>query len=98
MRVLDASKGRQREVIEYAFNLRNIAQLLVATTPGLLEATIGFDKLVRFINSLLHEMVKMSSELDSMLAKLEKVRSKCERLESSLQKEKENRRKYLSYI
>ena len=102
LRVLEASKCQQREVIEYAFNLRNIAQLLATATLGLLETAIGFDKLVGFINPLLHKMVKTSSELDSTLVELDKVQLKCERLESSLQtyvkKEKVNHQKHLSWI
>ena len=73
LRVPEASKGRQCEVIEYAFNLRNIAQLLAITIPRLLEVAIGFHKLVGFINSLLHEMVKMSSKLNYTLVELDKV-------------------------
>ena len=54
VRVSESSKGGQREVVEHAYNLRSIAQLLAITTPGLLEVALGFDKLVGFINSLLH--------------------------------------------
>jgi hypothetical protein len=82
--------------------LRSIAQLLATATPCLLEAAMGFDKLVGFINPLLHEMVKTSSELNYTLAELDEVCSKCERLESSLQtyveREEENGRKHLSQI
>jgi hypothetical protein len=46
---------------------------------------MGFDKLVGFINPLLHEMVRMSSELNYTLSELDEVRLKCKRLESSLQ-------------
>jgi hypothetical protein len=96
LRVLESSKGRQCEVIEYAYNLRSIAQLLATATPCLLEAAMKFDKLVGFINSLLHKMVKTSSELNYTLAELDEVCSKFERLESSLQtyaeKEEENGR------
>jgi hypothetical protein len=62
LRILESSKRGQREVIEYAYNLRSIAQLLATATPGLLEAALEFDKLVGFINPLLHEMVRTSSE------------------------------------
>jgi hypothetical protein len=100
LRVSESSKGRQREVIEHAYNLRSIAQLLATATPSLLEAALGFDKLVGFINPLLHEMTKTSSELNYTLVELDKVRSKCERLESSLdtyiEREEENDRKHLS--
>jgi hypothetical protein len=85
LRVPESCKGGQREVIGYAYNLRSIAQLLATTTPGLLEAAMGFDKLVGFINPLLHEMVRMSSELNYTLSELDEVRLKCKRLESSLQ-------------
>jgi hypothetical protein len=84
LRVPESSKGGQHEVIEYAYNLKSIAQLLATATLGLLESAMGFDKLVGFINPLLHEMVKTSSELNYTLAELDEVRSKCERLESSL--------------
>jgi hypothetical protein len=61
---------------------------------------MGFDKLVGFINPLLHEMAKTSSELNYTLAELDEVCSKYERLESSLQtyieREEENGRKHLS--
>jgi hypothetical protein len=100
LRVPESSKGGQREVIEHAYNLRNIAQLLATATPSLLEATLGFDKLVGFINPLLNKMVRMSSELNHTLVELEEVCSKCEGLESSLQtyieREEENGRKHLS--
>jgi hypothetical protein len=85
LRVPESSKGRQCEVIEYAYNLRTIAQLLATATPSLLEAAMGFDKLVGFINSLLHEMVRTSSKLNYTLVELDEICSKCERLESSLQ-------------
>ena len=85
MRISKANKGQQRKVIEYPFNLKNIAQPLATPALGLLEAAIGFDKLVGFINPLLHEMVRMSNELNYTLVKLDEVRSKCERLDSSLQ-------------
>jgi hypothetical protein len=102
LRVPESSKGGQREVIEYAYNLRSIAQLLATATLGLLEASLGFDKLVGIINPLLHEMVRTSSELNYALAELDEVRSKYERLESSLQtyveREEENGRKHLSRI
>jgi hypothetical protein len=102
LRVPESSKGGQREVIEHAYNLRSITQLLATATPGLLEAALGFDKLVGFINSVLHEMVRMSSELNHTLAELEEVRSKCEGLESSLQtyieREEENGQKHLSQM
>jgi hypothetical protein len=82
--------------------LRSIAQLLATATPSLLEAALGFDKLVGFINPLLHKMTKTSSELNCTLAELDEVRSKCERLESSLdtyiEREEENGRKHLSRI
>jgi hypothetical protein len=84
LRVPELSKGGQREVIEYTYNLRSIAQLLATATPGLLEAAMGFDKLVGFINPLLHEMAKTSSKSNYTLAELDEVRSKCKRLESSL--------------
>jgi hypothetical protein len=100
LRVPESSKGGQHEVIEHAYNLRNIAQLLATTTPNLLEAAMVFDKLVGFINPLLHKMAKTSSELNYTLVELDEVRSKCERLESSLQtyieREEENGRKHLS--
>jgi hypothetical protein len=100
LRVLESSKGGQREVTKYAYNLRNIAQLLATATPGLLEAAMGFDKFVGFINPLLHEMAKTSNKLNYTFAELDKVRSKCERLESSLQtyieREEENGQKHLS--
>jgi hypothetical protein len=80
LRVPELSKGGQREVIEYAYNLKSIAQLLTTATPGLLEAAMGFDKLVGFINPLLHKMVRMSSELNYTLAELDEVHSKCERV------------------
>jgi hypothetical protein len=100
LRVPESSKGGQREVIEHTYNLRSIAQLLTTATPSLLEAVLGFDKLVGFINPLLHEMAKTSSELNYTLVELDEVRSKCERLESSLdtyiESEEENGRKYLS--
>jgi hypothetical protein len=102
LRVPESSKGGQREVIEYAYNLRSIAQLLATATPSLLEVALGFDKLVGFINPLLHEMVRTSSELNYTLVELDEVRSKCERLESSLQtyieREEENARKHFSQI
>jgi chromosome segregation ATPase len=102
LRVPKSRKGEQREVIEYAYNLRNIAQFLATVVLSLLEVAPGFDKLVRFINHLLHEMVKLSSELNSTSAKLWEVQSKCERLESSLQtyvkREEENGRKHFSWI
>jgi hypothetical protein len=102
LKVPKSSKGGQREVIEYAYNLRSIAQLLETATPGLLEAALGFDKLVGFINPLLYEMVRMSSKLNYTLAELDEVCSKYERLESSLQtyieREEENGQKYLSRI
>jgi chromosome segregation ATPase len=82
--------------------LRSIAQLLAIATLGLLEAALGFDKLMGFINPLLHEMVKTSSELNYTLAELDEVCSKCEKLESSLQtyieREEENARKHFSQI
>jgi hypothetical protein len=84
LRVLESSKGGQCEVIEYAYNLKSIIQLLATATPGLLEAALGFDKLMGFINLLLHKMVRTSSKLNYILAELDEVRSKCERLESSL--------------
>jgi hypothetical protein len=63
---------------------------------------MGFDKLVGFINPLLHKMVRTSSELNYMLAELDEVYSNCERLESSLQtyvgREEENARKHFSQI
>jgi hypothetical protein len=82
--------------------LRSIAKNLATTTPCLLEAALGFDKFVGFIDSLLHEMTKVFVELTSTLAKLWEVQSKCERLECSLQRyidmEEENAKKYLSQI
>jgi hypothetical protein len=102
LRVPKSSKRRQREVIEYAYNLRSIAQLLATATLGLLEAALGFDKLVGFINPLLHQMVRTSSELNYTLAELDKVRSKYERLESSLrtyiERKEENARKHFCQI
>jgi uncharacterized membrane protein required for colicin V production len=65
--------------------LKSIAQFLATATPSLLEAALGFDKVVGFINSLLYKMVRVFGELNSTLAELEEVRSKYERLESSLQ-------------
>jgi hypothetical protein len=84
LRVPKSRKGRQREVIEYAYNLRSIVQFLATVAPSLLEEALGFDKVVGFINPLLHKMVRVSGELNSTLAEHEEVRSKCERLESSL--------------
>jgi hypothetical protein len=102
LRVPESSKRGQREVIEYAYNLRSIAQLLATATPGLLKTALGFDKLVGFINPLLHEMVRMFSELNYTLAELDEVCLKCERLDSSLQtyieREEENARKHFSQI
>jgi seryl-tRNA synthetase len=102
LRVPESKKSGQREVIEYAYNLRSIAQFLATATPSLLEVALGFDKVVGFINPLLHEMVRVFGELNSTLAELEEVRSKCERLESSLQtyvkREEENVEKYFSRI
>jgi hypothetical protein len=102
LRVSESSKCGQREVIEYAYNLGSIAQFLAIATPSLLEATLGFDKLVGFINPLLYQMVRTSSELNHTLAELDEVRSKCERLETSLQtyreREEENARKHFSQI
>jgi hypothetical protein len=102
LRVPKSRKGEQREVIEYAYNLSSIAQFLETATPSLLEEALGFDKVVGFINPLLHEMVRVSSELNSMLAELEEVCSKCERLESSLQayvkRKEENVEKHSSQI
>jgi hypothetical protein len=54
LRVLESRKGGQREAIEYAYNLKSIAQFLATATPSLLEAV------VRFINPLKHEMVRVS--------------------------------------
>jgi hypothetical protein len=100
LRVPESSKGGQREVIEHAYNLRSIVQLLATAIPGLLEAALGFDKLLGFINPLLYEMATTSNKLNYKLAELDEVRSKCERLESSLQiyieREEENGRKHLS--
>ena len=84
LRVPESSKCRQHEVIEYVYNLRSITQLLAIAIPSLLEAALGFDKLVGFINPLLNEMVITSSQLNYTLAELDKVYSRCERLESSL--------------
>ena len=102
LKVSELSKGGQREVIYYSYNLKSIAQLLATATPGLLEVALGFDKLVGFINPLLHKMVRTSSKLNYTLVELDEVRSKCERLESSLQtyikKEEENAQKYFSQI
>jgi hypothetical protein len=95
LRVPESRKGGQHEVIEYAYNLRTIAQFLATATPSLLEATLGFDKVVGFINPLLHKMVEVSSELNSTLVELEEVHSKCERLESSLQTYVRGRKKML---
>jgi hypothetical protein len=67
-----------------------------------LETAVEFDKLVGFINPLLHEMVKTSSELNYTLVELAEVRSKCKRLESSLQtyieREEKNGQKHLSQM
>jgi hypothetical protein len=41
LRVPELRKGRQCEVLEYVYNLRNIAQFLATATPSLLEATLG---------------------------------------------------------
>ena len=41
LRVPESRKGGQCEVIEYAYNLRNIAQFLATAAPSLLEATLG---------------------------------------------------------
>jgi hypothetical protein len=71
--VPESRKGGQREVIEYAYNLRSIVQFLATATPSLLEAVLGFDKLVGFIYSLLHEMVKLFGELNSTSAELWEV-------------------------
>jgi hypothetical protein len=60
-------------------------QFLATATPSLLEAALGFDKVVEFINLLLHEMVRVSGELNSILVELEEVRLKSKRLESSMQ-------------
>ena len=49
LRVLESRKGRQREAIGYAYNLRSIPQFLATTTPSLLEVALGFDKVVEFI-------------------------------------------------
>jgi hypothetical protein len=102
LKVPESRKGGQCEVIEYAYNLRSIVQFLATATPSLLEAALGFDKVVGFINPLLYEMVRVSSELNSTLSELEEVRSKCERLESPLQtyvkREEENVEKYFSRI
>jgi hypothetical protein len=73
LKVPESRKGGQREVIEYAYNLRSIVQLLATATPSLLEAVLGFDKLVGFIYSLLHEMVKLFGELNSTSAELWEV-------------------------
>ena len=54
LRISESSKGGQREVIEYAYNLKSIAQLLANATPSLLKGAMGYDKLVGFINPLLH--------------------------------------------
>jgi hypothetical protein len=85
LRVSGSRKGEQREVIEYAYNLRSIAQFLATSTPILLEVALGFDKVVEFINPLLHKIIKVSGELNSTFAELEEVRLKCEKLESDLQ-------------
>ena len=84
LRVLESSKSGQHEVIEHTYNLKSFAQLLATTTLGLLEGALGFDKLVGFINPLLHKTAKTSSELNYTLAKLHEVQSKCKRLDSSL--------------
>ena len=84
LRVPKSKKGGQCEVIEYAYNLRSIAQFLATAIPSLLEATLGFDKVVGFINPFLHEMVRVSGKLNSTLAELEEVCSKCKSLKSSL--------------
>ena len=84
MRIPESSKGGQREVIGYTYNLRSIIQLLAIAILGLLEAAMGFDKLVGFINPLLYEMVRIFSELNYMLAELDEVHLKYKRLESSL--------------
>jgi hypothetical protein len=84
LRVLESRKGGQREVIEYAYNLRNTAQFLATAILSLLEVVLGFDEVVGFINPLLHEMVRVPGELNSTLAELEEVRLRCKRLESDL--------------
>jgi hypothetical protein len=85
LNIPESRKGGQHEVIEYTYNLRSIVQFLATATPSLLEVAMGFDKIVGFINPLLHEMVRVSGELNSTLAELEEVHLKCTRLESSLQ-------------
>jgi hypothetical protein len=102
LRIPKSKKGGQREVIEYAYNLWSIAQFLATTTRSLLEAALEFDKVVGFINPLLHEMVRVSGELNSTVVELEEVCSKFERLESSLQtyvrREEDNVEKYFPRI
>ena len=85
LRVSDATRGRSFELMEYAFNLKNIAQFIATAAPSLIEAAMGFDKVVGIINPMLRNLLQTSSELNSTSAKLEKVRSKCESLESSLE-------------
>jgi hypothetical protein len=102
LRVPKSRKGGQREVIEYAYSLKSIAQFLATTTPSLLEVAMGFDKLVGFINRLLYKMTKLFGKLNSTSAELWEVWLKYEKLESSLQtyvkREQENGIKYFSRI
>jgi hypothetical protein len=102
LRVLESRKGRVLEVIEYLYNLRSRGQFLTTAIPSLLEAALEFDKLVRFINSLLHKMVRLSGEWNLTTAELWEVQLMCERLECSLQtyidREEKNSRKHLSQI
>jgi hypothetical protein len=73
LRVPELRKGGKYEVIEYVHNLKTIAQVLACTTLSLLEAALGFDKLVRYIKPLLEEKVQLYGELTLKLVKLEEV-------------------------
>lgn len=79
-------KEGAHEVIKHAHNLKTIAQFLACTTPRLLEAVLGFYKLVLYIKPLLEERNQLYGELTSKSAELEEVQSMCKKLKNDLRK------------
>jgi hypothetical protein len=79
-------KKGAHEVIKHAYNLKTIAQFLACIAPRLLEAALGFYKLVLYIKPLLEERIQLYDELTSKSAELEEVQSMYEKLETDLRK------------
>jgi hypothetical protein len=106
-KVMELEKGGTREVIYYVYKLKRVAKVLASmslcvmdmantitnTTPSLLEAALGFDKLVSPILPLLAKRNQLFGDLASMENKLEKVQSKYKKLRCDLEESSKKKKR-----